>query len=109
MLPVRLEQVLMTETKFAYGRDTIGGYSCPAVAAGYVPDIGDESIELAEWYDEEVRALGYGSAESIIPEEHAKEAWLSVIETMELPGNRLRYEERELKIAREIAEELGWL
>ena len=98
---------MSTQTqKFAYGKDTIGGCSCPAVAAGYAPNTGDESTEIAETYDHYVGEFGLGNADSIITEEEAREAWLAAIESIE--GDEYAAE-RKARVGKDIAEDLGWL
>lgn len=98
-----------TQQEFAYGKDTIQGCECPARAAGFAPSDGDESIAVAEWYDCAVKDVGNANYSSIISEQEAKEAWLEMIDQMEKRTASIYKAERDLKVAREIAEELGWL
>lgn len=91
---------------FAYGKDTVGSCECPAVQAGYSPGNGDDSSEVAAWYDETVEMLGYSNARSIITEEKAKKAWLEAIEAVEEDASTSN---EHAEVAREIAEVLGWL
>lgn len=97
----------MAETKqFAYGKNTIAGCECPAVAAGFEPASGDDSILAAEMYDEQVAENGFTNAQSIINEEAAKESWLAMIEKMD----RLSYGNYDnLQVAKDVAEKFGWL
>lgn len=114
----------MSEKQYAFGKDVVNGCECPAVAAGYSPSDRDETAEIAEWYDAKVEDLGhdprivtrttdYGvpitSPYEPIPEAHAKEAWLAMIDEMEKRLNAIGRGEDKLKTAREIADELGWL
>jgi hypothetical protein len=98
-----------TQQQFAYGKDTIQECKCPARAAGFAPSDGDQSTAVAEWYDTTVKDVGNTSYDSIISEQEAKEAWLEMIDQMEKRVDGIHKGERDLKIAREIAEELGWL
>ncbi|WP_144797604.1 hypothetical protein [Halorubrum depositum] len=91
---------------FAYGKDTIGGCCCPAVAAGYAPNTGDESTEIAETYDYYVRELGLDNADSIITEEEARQAWLAAVESIEQDEYAA---DRKARLGEDIAEDLGWL
>lgn len=96
----------MRETEnreFAYGKDSVDGCVCPAVAAGFSPSSGDDSIVVAERYDQEVKDKNLTTARSIIDEEAAKEAWLSALEHLE------RKEMYQLEVGREIARRLDWL
>ena len=98
-----------TQQQFAYGKDTIQGCECPARAAGFAPSDGDESTAVAEWYDSAVKDVGNTHYSSIISEQKAKEAWLEMIDQMEKRVDSIYKGERDLQIAREIADELGWL
>ncbi|UBF20292.1 hypothetical protein M1M41_gp039 [Halorubrum sodomense tailed virus 4] len=98
---------MSTQNKnFAYGKDTIGGCCCPAVAAGFAPNTGDESTEIAETYDYYVRELDLGNAHSVIPEEKARQAWLAAVESIEEDEYAA---DRKARVGRDIAEDLGWL
>jgi len=93
--------------RFAYAKDRINGCECPAVAAGYQPSSGDDSLLVAETYDGIVRDRELGSANCIIDEDTAKEAWLAAIEDI-----RERFPDdnhESITAAEDVAEELGWL
>ncbi|UBF21453.1 hypothetical protein HRTV-21_gp87 [Halorubrum virus HRTV-21] len=91
---------------FAYGKDTIGGCCCPAVAAGFAPNTGDESTEIAETYDYYVGEFGYENADSTLTEEEAREVWLAAVESIEQDEYAA---ERKARVGKDIAEDLGWL
>lgn len=91
---------------FAYGKDTIGGCCCPAVAAGYAPNTGDESTEIAETYDYYVRELDLDNADSIITEKEARQAWLAAVKSIEQDEYAA---DRKARLGEDIAEDLGWL
>jgi uncharacterized protein YfaP (DUF2135 family) len=76
------------------------------VAAGFAPNTGDESTEMAETYDYYVRKYGYGNADSVLTEEEAREVWLAAIESIEEDEYAA---ERKARVGRDVAEELGWL
>lgn len=92
--------------KFAYGIDALGDYCCPAQAAGYAPDTGDDSCIPAENYDQSVRTLELSDDSHLVSAEDAEVAWLHAIGRME-DGEHIS--PKELRVAREIATELGWL
>ena len=96
----------MKEKKYAYGKDTIGDCTCPAVEAGFMPSSGDKTTASAEWYDNVVKELGYSNAQSTIPEEHAKKAWLTTIEQLE---SKYHKDTEVVRAAKEVAKQLGWL
>ena len=91
---------------FAYGKDTIGGCCCPAVAAGYAPNTGDESTEIAETYDYYVRELDLDNADSIITEKEARQAWLAAVESIDQDEYAA---DQKARLGEDIAEDLGWL
>jgi hypothetical protein len=93
--------------EFAVGRDTHDGCACPAVNAGYSPSSGDESIEIAEMWDEIVRArTGKDRGAFTVSERIAKSAWIEAIESMQ---NDALMTDRERDAAVDIAEQIGWL
>lgn len=95
-----------TERRFAYGSNEIGGCACPAVRAGYNP-LDDASCKIAEYYDFAVGKLGHRTADSILPEEFAREAWFHALH--ELRENApYDIQDKNIEVALEIAEELGW-
>lgn len=93
--------------RFAYGSDTFDECACPAVHAGYSPSGADDSLAVAEEYDAIIRTLfDPVDRHSTVGEEKAKEAWLTMIQTIE---QKEWYEPRDKEVAVEIAEELNWL
>lgn len=92
-----------TDRRFAYGYDELHDCACPAVAAGYSPSSADESIEVAEAYDDEIRSLHVEEGTGTVSEEVAKAAWQRMVESMQ---RNCRHED--VAVAREIAERLGW-
>jgi hypothetical protein len=76
------------------------------VAAGYAPNTGDESTEIAETYDYYVRELNLSNADSIISEEEARQAWLAAVESIEEDEYAA---DRKARVGKDIAEDLGWL
>ena len=99
----------MSQRKFAYGRDKVGGCKCPASTAGYDPSSGEESTVVAEQYDEILYSneiFKKHQDDRIINEEKAKEAWLQAVErTAQYYGENSNFHQ----VAVNIAEELGWM
>jgi hypothetical protein len=84
---------------FAVGSDFRDGYACPAQVAGWSPNVGDESTEIAELYD-----YFAGPDERAVPEDEARGYWMEAIRDA-------RDERRDhiAEMGEEIAKELGWL
>jgi len=97
----------MSERKFAYGRDKVGGCKCPATTAGYNPSNGNSSTPVAEEYDSiVVKIISDKKAVPTVEEEKAKEAWLKAIEKM---AQKYGKESFNYKTGVDVAEELGWM
>lgn len=86
-------------TKYAFGDDRVNHTECPARAAGFAPREGDASTIVAEHFDEVIENRT-GRSYGTVDEDVAKDAWNRVIEHASTTADR--------KVAREIAEELGW-
>lgn len=111
----------MTEIpdEFAFGDNMLGDCGCPAVVAGFNPSQ-DDSLVVAEFYDDVVRELGYANEDvdtsgkfktkvyrnrQPIPADHAEEAWLEATEHV---IDRYGEDSNFANVAVEIAETLGW-
>lgn len=96
------------ERTFAFGCDVYDNRPCPARAAGFTPDTGDESTEPAERFDERIRSQT-GLDEGVVSENVARDTWKGVIRTLEGAAEADDYYQEALEAARMVADELGWL
>lgn len=92
--------------QFMYGCNIYDDCPCPAMAAGFDPSTGDGSLEAAETYDRILWSDFVDNTMGTVDEETAKEAWERATEDMK---NRYGEDSEFTEVAREIADELGWL
>jgi len=101
------------ERRFAYNHNTVDGYPCPAVAAGYNPDSNPEVCEIAEQYDNSAYTLATPGGETL-PEHDARQAWEQTIRKLESLREKAKTEQEAdywhelVDQAYQIADELGW-
>jgi len=101
------------ERRFAFNHNTVDGCPCPAFAAGYNPNNDSIVCEIAEQYDE--RAYTFAARDSgTLPEHNARQAWDQTIELLKDRSDNAETERiadhyhEMVKLANEIADELGW-
>jgi len=99
-------------TEFAFGKNTVDGCPCPALAAGYNPSYNSKAVIVAEQYDSifQEEIVGTGT----VTEEQAREAWKEVIDHFVKRRDQAddesdaQYYAERVELARDVKDELGW-
>jgi hypothetical protein len=89
--------------QFAHGANSVQGWGCPARQSNHTAAL------VAVWeYDSQV-TLATGKERGVVGEEIAKQAWLSMIDTLEgVDPEALSQDRNPLKDARRVARDLNW-
>jgi len=93
------------EIEFAFGDNEIDGVCCPAIGAGYAPNKGDVSTEVAEMYDQ-IAEEHFEQIEGTAPSHEVGHCWKEAVQRTE---EKYGYSSELAEAAREIADHWGWL
>jgi hypothetical protein len=100
----------MTRDTYAFGDNRVHNVPCPAIAAGWAPMDGDESMEISEAFDGQADwdhpdVTMVGTREGHVPEKLARTWWAEAMRSL---ATVYPIQNEHMRAAYDIADELGW-